>query len=94
MSVLQEAARTHPNTWWWLKADGCDLVSGLMESTTLKWNGDVDLNDGKLQEQYRRYQQRLEFVNSLGLCGRTRTPQDINEASQDLKDDLDFIHTG
>lgn len=94
MSVLHEAAQTHPNTWWWLKADGCDLVSGLMESTTLKWNGDVDLNDGKLQEQYRLYRQRLEFIRGLGLSGRTRTHRDIQDVSQDIKDDLEFVHTG
>ena len=94
MSVLQEAAQTHPNTWWWLKADGCDLMSGIMESRSLKWNGDVNLNDGKLQEQYRVYRQQLEFVNSIGLGGRRRTPKDLQDVSKELQDDLDFIHTG
>ena len=65
-----------------------------MESTTLEWNGDVDLNDGKLQEQYRAYRQRLDFVNSIGLGARMRTPDDLQEASSHLKHDLDFIHTG
>ena len=35
-----------PNTWWWLKGDGCDLVSGLKESVRLEWSGDVDFNTG------------------------------------------------
>ena len=65
-----------------------------MESTTSKWNGDVDLNDGKLQEQYRAYRQRLEFIKSIGLGGRTRSCKDLQDASKELQDDLDFIHTG
>ena len=24
-AVLDEASQTHPNAWWWVKADGCDL---------------------------------------------------------------------
>lgn len=42
----------HPDSWWWVKADGVDLVPGLGESMRREWSGDVDLNDGSLQEQY------------------------------------------
>lgn len=62
-TVLDEAAKTHPNSWWWLKTDGCDVTEGLMESTKLVWNGDVDLNDGKLLQQYEAYRTRLH-----GFC--------------------------
>ena len=30
--VLDEGAKHHRDSWWWVKADGCDL-SGLAEST-------------------------------------------------------------
>ena len=50
-------ARSNPNAWWWLKADGCDLVKGLKESVKLQWSGDVDLNDGCLQKQYDEYKE-------------------------------------
>ena len=46
--MLDEAAKHHPNPWWWLKADGCDITSGLAESMRGVWTGDVDLNDGGL----------------------------------------------
>ena len=35
-----------------MKADDCDINPGLMESTRLKWSGDVDLNDGALEAEY------------------------------------------
>ena len=33
------------------------------------WNGDVDLNDGVLQQQYSRYIEQLDFIQGLGLRG-------------------------
>ena len=53
MSVLDEAAKLHPDTWWWVKADGVDLVCGLGESMRGIWSahGDVDLADGSLQKE-------------------------------------------
>ena len=34
------------------------------------WSGDVDLNDGGLQEAYQHYRAKLEFVSKIGLKGR------------------------
>lgn len=48
-----------------MKADGCDLVSGLAESTKGLWSGDVDHDDGKLQEQYKQYHKRLLSIQDL-----------------------------
>ena len=48
--MLDETARLHPNTWWWIKADGVDLVSGLGESVRGEWSGDVDLNNGNFSK--------------------------------------------
>lgn len=61
--VLNEACLAHPDSWWWLKADGCDIISGLKESAKLEWSGDIDLNDGKLQEQYQAYREHLAFLS-------------------------------
>ncbi len=52
----------HPTAQWWLKADGVDIVSGLEESVTHTWNGDVDLGDRKLQEFYKK------IYGSIELC--------------------------
>ena len=67
LSILDESVRAHPNTWWWIKADGVDLVSGLGESVTGVWSGDVDMGDGQLQAAYQLHQERLHFLSGLGL---------------------------
>lgn len=84
----------HPNSWWWVKADGVDLVPGLGESMRREWSGDVDLNDGSLQEQYNVYIQRLDFIKDLGLDGRkshSQLLQDLHTSHQALADDLTSI---
>lgn len=94
-TVLDDAARAHPDSWWWLKADGCDITKGLMESTKLQWSGDVDLNDGSLQKQYKAYRERLAFAAKLGLDGeRTDVIGQLTQVLADISDDLDFIHSG
>lgn len=76
--MLDEACQSHPNAWWWIKADGCDLVTGLCESTKLKWSGDVDLNNSQLQGMYESHRQYMTFVSGVGLEDR-RNPTDILE---------------
>ena len=61
--VLDEEAKHHPNSWWWVKADGCDLISGLAESTRGVWSGDVDHNDA-LNKQYQEYNFLLSRISS------------------------------
>ena len=39
----------------WIKGDGTDVVKGLWESVNREWAGDVDLNDGRLREQYQQH---------------------------------------
>ncbi len=77
MKFLHE---THPNGRWWLKADGTDIQEGLRESMRNEWSGDVDLGDGKLQDEYSKYVEYLTFVRSIGLKDRT--------ASDNIKEDL------
>ena len=55
--------------WWWLKADGCDPNKSLKESARLQWSGDVDLNDGSLQKQYKVHKARLEVAAKVGQKG-------------------------
>ena len=92
-AVLDEAARTNPDAWWWLKADGCDITKGLKESVELQWSGDVDLNDGALQEQYEVYKKRLTTAEKAGL-NRSEAVEDLENILQDLVKDLDFVHSG
>ena len=77
--------------------DGCDVVSGLGESTRHIWSGDVDLADGKLQEQHDAYMKHLEFIAQLKL----RDSSELYSLSSDLKltedqltTDLAFVRSG
>ena len=63
--MLDVAASVYPNSWFWVKVDGVDVVAGLVESLRLQWSGDVDLNDGELSKQYQLYRSRLAFVGAL-----------------------------
>ena len=69
MNILDEAAKVNSNqdSWWWLKADGCDVLKGLKASTKMEWSGDVDLADGSLQMQHEKYRQRLKHAGKVGL---------------------------
>ena len=53
MATLDEASRLHPNARWWIKADGCDIISGLEESLRLEWNGDVDFGTSEVHVLYK-----------------------------------------
>lgn len=79
--------RVHdPGVWWWIKADGVDVVKGLCESTKGVWSGDVDLNDQKLQRLYQEVSGRLKFVSNIGIKCR----RDIETIQSDLEAVLEF----
>jgi len=89
--VLDEAMRHDPDAWWWVKADGCDVLPGLAESTRGVWSGDVDLNDGDLQKQYLEYQHRLNAIKQLSLTSRTGVIQQLATHSSKLRGDQEFL---
>ena len=94
--MLDEAARVHPDTWWWIKADGVDLVSGLGESVRGIWSGDVDLADGALKRVYELHQQRLQFLDTLGTGERSDSSQilvDLKAVEQFILKDVEHIST-
>lgn len=94
MEVLQEAVKAHPDEWWWLKADGCDIVGGLKESVDHKWSGDVDLNDGKLAILHSEYMARRKFITGVGVDERRERLallSDLQKIKTDLKDDITFF---
>ena len=88
--VLDEAAKHHPNAWWWLKADGCDVVNGLAESMRGAWSGDVDLNDGELQQQHKAYQDRLARIECMKYTpDREQLCDHLHSIIDHLKEDLE-----
>ncbi len=73
-----------------------DLVQGLGESVRMEWSGDTDLNDGKLQQQYKRYIARLDFLKGLGLEERRTQSlliKDLHTVSDELVSDLTSTNT-
>jgi len=85
----------HPNSWWWLKADGRNLNKGLKESVKRMWSGDVDLNDGELQRQHDAYIKRIDQAKKLGLeNGEGQISDQLSSLLDDLTEDLKFIHSG
>ena len=95
--MLDYAAASQPDTQWWIKGDGCDLVSGLSESVRMEWSGDVDLDDGTLQELYAAYRDRLNFIEGIGIGSskdlRACIVNDLNASLKDLTEDKHFILT-
>lgn len=93
--MLQKAIESDPNTRWWIIGDGVDVVKGICESVKGQWSGDVDLNDGKLNNLYQVYQQRLQMVSGVGLKDRSSTScieADLNAAIAELADDFILVN--
>ena len=62
VTILDEALAANPFSTWWIKRDGCDIMKELNESVSGRWNGDIDLNNGKLELQFEECQRRIKFV--------------------------------
>ena len=92
--MLDKAVVVHPSSWWWVKADGVDVVPGLGESMRMEWSGDIDLNDGLLQQQYTSYLKRLKFIRGIGLGdSRPQLLKDLLVIHEELESDLKITST-
>lgn len=96
VTMLQMAHQQNPNGRWWIKADGCDILKGLCESTTHQWSGDVDMNDGAVQEHHRRYMYRLNSTSKLisQIPPQPNLSSQLSSLMEDLQKDLTFIESG
>lgn len=90
--MLDSAHKSNPDTHWWLKGDGCDLVSGLRESKRLKWSGDVDVDSGELQRAYQLYCDLLHFIDRMDIG--VNCVSDLQRCSNMLAEDKQFLVTG
>jgi len=80
-------------TWWWLKADGSDVIKGLKESVRMKWSGDVDLNDGSLLNDCNAYKRRVEQIKKIGISESNAINQ-LKTLLDSLNKDLEFLNSG
>ena len=98
MTLLRRAAAEQPRGDWWIKADSCDLSAGLMESVEGKWRGDVDLNDGQVNQLYKSYLERQQLCSRFGLKEPrsmiTVATQAENIRNNVIKPDMAFISKG
>ena len=63
-----------------------------MESMKGKWNGDVDLLDGKLGELRKEYEIRLEGLKET--INKSVHPDCTEKVVMDLKEDVKFLSSG
>lgn len=96
MKTLTEVHRLLPKARWWIKADGCDVISSLEESQRLVWNGDIDLGDGTCQKLHQEYLDNLDDVEKINFDGTDRQVilQLLSKRYDLLKNDLKFIYDG
>ena len=96
-SVLRKAALSDQDVWWWIKGDGVHVVKGLGESVGGEWCGDVDLNDGILNQLFQDYRRLLEEASQIGLGERKHSANiatDLTAAAERVEGYLTFIHDG
>lgn len=93
LPILDEAARIHPDSWWWLKADGCDLTSGLSESVSGKWSGDVNIDQEALKKLYQAYQNKLSFVSELGTSDDKKFMDDLVQIETETVEEIKLINS-
>lgn len=63
-----------------------------MESMKGKWNGDVDMLDGRLEKLREEYEARLLTLKQTTM--RNVNPSSISEVINDLKEDAAFLSSG
>ena len=88
--------RLNVHSQWWIKGDGTDVLKGLWESVSGEWAGDVDLNDGKLQQAYEHHKGRIKWIKSIGLQsqGMECIKQDLMKAHDIISTEIGFVSNG
>lgn len=88
--------QANPEGRFWIKIDGTDVKTALMESVTGKWNGDVDLGDGVLQELRNKYNERLKVITAL--ADKEQSMENLvcklSQCTKTLSDDVIFLNEG
>ena len=92
VEALKSAKESHQNGRWWVKADACDIRSGLRESMAGKWAGDEDFGDNKLQQLYAEYSERCELVKDLKAGSKNKLRESCDALLSSLHEDGNFLH--
>lgn len=93
MNALEKIKKNCPKGRWWIKADACDVRLGLRESVAGKWSGDENLDDGVLEKLRKEYEERLQFVKSIGIASHD-VGEDFMITVSVLENDKVFLSDG
>lgn len=88
LEALKQVQRNNPNGRWWVKADACDVRSGLRESVRGEWSGDEDFGSGALQLLFQEYKARCKSVRQLNIETKL-----FEKMKSELLNDLKFLDT-
>jgi hypothetical protein len=95
MEALKKATLGNPHGRWWIKADGCDVRKGLLESVRQVWSGDEDLGDGFVQQLFEVYWARRWAITAIGSPKRLASVAlDVKKVCDQLQRDLEFLTHG
>lgn len=95
VEAIKELKKAHPNGRFWLNVDACDIKVALQESVKGKWDGDIDLGDGKLQEMPAEYDaRRTEACIKDAVVTRDSLELKICNMVDALKTDVEFLADG
>ena len=74
--ALEQLKLANPDGRFWIKLDGTDVKTALMESVRGEWNGDEDLGDGQLQSMRKEYDQRVK--DTIALIDKFQTKEHLS----------------
>ena len=81
MEKLKEAT---PDGRFWIKLDATDIKAALQESVDGKWNGDPDIQDGRLETLRAEYEERIREVKA--------TPLNQQQLCNSLEKDKEYLN--
>ena len=88
--------RLNVQSQWWIKRDWIYVLKGLWESVSGEWAGDVDLNDGKLQQAHEQHKGRIKWIKSIILQsqGMECIKQNLMKAQDIISTEIGFVSNG
>ncbi|CAC5363788.1 unnamed protein product [Mytilus coruscus] len=92
--AIKLLTEVNPEGQYWLKLDGTDLKDSLQHSVKDVWNGDVNLNDGKLETLREQYESRLNWMNSINTLNNANLETGVQQLKTELEYDRQFLEKG
>ncbi|XP_077987455.1 uncharacterized protein LOC144442058 [Glandiceps talaboti] len=72
VEMLLKVKETNPEGRWWIKTDACNIKKEVTESMRREQSGDIDLEDGKVQNSHKLYIEKYKLVHGFMKRNRDR----------------------